>query len=159
MSTAESTRLTNLDPNIAGFLQKLEAQGGPPLYTLSPNDARAVLSRVQQSVKVAAPPADIEDRTINGGPTGQISLRIVRPQNAKGALAPVIYLHGGGWVLGDETTFDRLFRALARSPLPGGPGTSLYNREVGRRAGRVSQPGYVAARHCWRQRGRQHGDS
>lgn len=113
MSTAESTRLTNLDPNIAGFLQKLEAQGGPPLYTLSAQDARAVLSRVQQSVKVAAPPADIEDRTISGGPTGQISLRIVRPQHPKGTLAPVIYLHGGGWVLGDETIFDRLFRELA----------------------------------------------
>ncbi len=113
MSTAESTRLSNLDPTIAAFLQTLESQGGPPLYTLSPQDARAALTRVQQSVKVIAPAADIEERTIDGGPTGPITLSIARPQGAKQALAPVVYIHGAGWVLGDENVFDRLFRELA----------------------------------------------
>jgi acetyl esterase len=112
MSTAESTRLMNLDPDVAAFLQALEAQGGPPLYTLSPKDAREVLLRVQQSVKVAAPAADIEDRVING-PTGQIALRIARPQGSKAALPVVIDLHGGGWVLGDAATHERLIRELA----------------------------------------------
>jgi acetyl esterase len=113
MSTAENTRLMNLDPGTAAFLQALDAQGGPPLYALSPKDARAVLLNVQQSVTVAAPPADIEDRAISGGPTRQISLRIVRPQAARGTLPVILYLHGGGWVLGDATTHDRLIRELA----------------------------------------------
>ncbi len=112
MSTAESTRLMNLDPDIAAFLQSLEAQGGPPLYTLSPQDARNVLVKVQQSVKVPAPLADLEDRTISG-PTGQVALRIVRPQGVKTALPVVLYVHGAGWVLGDSTTHDRLARELA----------------------------------------------
>ena len=112
MSTAESTRLMNLDPDTAAFLQKLEAQGGPPLYTLSPKDAREVLVKVQQSVKAPAPPADIEDRTISG-PTGQIGLRIVRPQGIKTTLPVILYVHGAGWVLGDAQTYDRLIRELA----------------------------------------------
>lgn len=112
MSTAESTRLMNLDPDTAAFLQQLEAQGGPPLYTLSPQDARQVLVNVQRSVNVMPPPADIEDRTISG-PTGQVSLRIVRPQGMMTTLPVVLYLHGGGWVLGDANTHDRLIRELA----------------------------------------------
>lgn len=112
MSTAESTRLMNLDPNIAAFLQSLEAQGGPPLYTLSPQDARNVLVKVQQSVKAPAPPVDIEDRTISS-PTGQVALRILRPQGVKTALPVILYVHGAGWVLGDATTHDRLARELA----------------------------------------------
>ncbi len=112
MNTAESTRLTNLDPDTAAFLRALEAQGGPPLYTLSPQDARQVLINIQRSVQVSAPAADIEDRIISG-PTGQISLRVVRPQGMTGTLPAVLYLHGGGWVLGDTMTHDRLIRELA----------------------------------------------
>jgi acetyl esterase len=112
MNTAESTRLTNLDPDTTAFLRALEAQGGPPLYTLSPRDARQVLVDVQQSVRVSAPATEIEDRAISG-PTGQIPLRIVRPQGMTGTLPAVLYLHGGGWVLGDAMTHDRLIRELA----------------------------------------------
>jgi acetyl esterase len=112
MSTAESTRLMNLDPTIAAFLQSLETQGGPPLYTLSPQDARDVLLKVQMSVKAPAPSVDIEDTTITS-PSGQVYLRIVRPQGVKTALPVILYVHGAGWVLGDATTHDRLARELA----------------------------------------------
>src|SRR5258708_3469724 len=44
MSVAEHTPLPSLDATIAGFVQKLAAHGGPPLYTLSPTEARAVLA-------------------------------------------------------------------------------------------------------------------
>ncbi len=114
MSATESTRQTNLDPHTAAFLHTLEQQAGPPLYTLAPHDARATLLNIQQSIRIATPPADIEDRIINGGPTNQIPLRIVRPAGASSALPAILYLHGGGWVLGDATTHDRLIRELAR---------------------------------------------
>lgn len=112
MSTAESTRRMSLDSTTAAFLEKLEAQGGPPLYTLSPAEARNVLLNVQR-VPVKLPPAEIEDRTISGGPTGEIALRIARPQGVSGALPVVMHFHGGGWVLGDKTTHDRLVREIA----------------------------------------------
>jgi acetyl esterase len=113
MSTVADHRITQLDPRILDFLKGLEAQGGPPLYTLSPVDARQVLVSVQRSVTLAKLPVESEDRTIQGGPTGEISLRIVRPQGSSGALPGVMYFHGGGWILGDKETHDRLVREIA----------------------------------------------
>ena len=40
-------------------------------------------------------------------------MRIVRPRGAAGPLPVLMYFHGGGWVLGDKTTHDRLVRELA----------------------------------------------
>jgi acetyl esterase len=113
MSTTEDIRVKELEPNTLAFLKSLEAQGGPPLYTLSPADARNVLVSVQKSSNVTKLPADIQDRTIPGGPTGEISLRIVRPQGMSGVLPAIMYFHGGGWVLGDKETHDRLVREIA----------------------------------------------
>ena len=113
MSTVADRRAVQLDPQILTFLRGLEAQGGPPLYTLSPADARNVLVSVQRSAKVTMLPVDSEDRTIPGGPTGEISLRIVRPQGSSTALPGVMHFHGGGWILGDKETHDRLVREIA----------------------------------------------
>ena len=113
MSTVGDRRVMELEPTTLAFLKGLEAQGGPPLYTLSPADARNVLVSVQRSSNVPKPPADSQDRTISGGPTGEISLRIVRPQGISGNLPAVMYFHGGGWILGDKETHDRLIREIA----------------------------------------------
>jgi len=113
MRTVEDRRVMQLEPHTLDFLKGLEAQGRPPLYTLSPADARNVLVSIQRSVNVTKLPAGIEDRTISGGPTGEISLRIVRPQGVSGALPGIMYFHGGGWVLGDKETHDRLVREIA----------------------------------------------
>src|ERR1700730_14980367 len=113
MSTVIDRRVIQLDPRILDFLKGLDAQGGPPLYTLSPAEARNVLVSIQRSVNVTKLPADIEDRTIPGGPTGQISLRIVRPQGNTTTLPGIMYFHGGGWILGDKETHDRLVREIA----------------------------------------------
>src|SRR5216683_2231791 len=113
MSTTEDIRVRELEPNTLAFLKSLEALGGPPLYTLSPADARNVLVSVQKSSNVTKLPADIQDRAIPGGPTGEISLRIVRPQGMSGVLPAIMYFHGGGWVLGDKETHDRLVREIA----------------------------------------------
>jgi acetyl esterase len=102
---------TVLDPEVRAFVDKLAQAGGPPIYTLSPKDARAVLSRLQ-AVPGPKPPADIEDRKIPGA-TLEIPIRIVRPRGATGPLPVVMYFHGGGWVLGDRDTHDRLVRELA----------------------------------------------
>src|SRR5215469_10267966 len=113
MPTASDHRALHLDPQILDFLKALEAQGGPALSTLEAASARKVLLSVQRSVAVAMLPADHKDRTIRGGPTGEISLRIVRPRGASGALPAVMYFHGGGWMLGDSETHDRLVREIA----------------------------------------------
>jgi acetyl esterase len=106
---------TGLEQNTKAFLENLQRNSGPPLYTLSPEDARAVLSGLQANSPVQKLPADIENRTIPGGPNAtEISITIVRPQNSTNETLPVVmYFHGGGWVLGGFDTHDRLVRELA----------------------------------------------
>jgi len=106
-----------IEPHTEQWLDKLAAAsaGGPPLYELSPADARQVLRDVQASVPVQLQPADIDDRVIDGGPTGQVSIRIVRPAGATGVLPVVFHSHGGGWILGDKDTHERLDRELANA--------------------------------------------
>jgi acetyl esterase len=63
---------------------------------LTPADARNVLIAVQACASVTKLPAEIENRKLAGGPIGEISLRIARPQGATGTLPGILYCHGGG---------------------------------------------------------------
>jgi acetyl esterase len=84
----------------------------PPIYTLSPANARSFLARVQ-SAPVGKPSAQIEDIALAVGPTGSVPVRIVRPTDTVGPLPIVMYFHGGGWIFGDRDTHDRLVREIA----------------------------------------------
>jgi acetyl esterase len=57
--------------------------------------------------------AETEHHVIRGGPNGKISITVVRPDGARGLLPVVVYTHGGGWVLGNFATHERLVRDLA----------------------------------------------
>ena len=101
-----------LEPAAQTMATALAAGDGPPLYTLSPTDARAVLDGAQAG-KVTMPPVEVEAHTIPGGPTGTVSITVVRPEWTNGSLPAVVYTHGGGWVLGNFGTHERLVRDLA----------------------------------------------
>ncbi|BBT39510.1 alpha/beta hydrolase [Pseudomonas putida] len=94
-----------------GFLQALAAGGGKPLETLSPKDARGVLTGAQASVKVDVSGIQIERRSIQVD-SQALEIRVIRPQGAKGELPVFMFFHGGGWVLGDYPTHERLIRDL-----------------------------------------------
>jgi acetyl esterase len=100
-----------LEHTTQAFLDALAAQGGKPIYQLSYADARKVLEDAQ-SGDVAKLPADVEEKVLPVGPTGEVSIRIYRPKGVQGALPAVMYFHGGGWVLGSKNTHDRLLRDL-----------------------------------------------
>ena len=99
-----------LEPTTQKFIDSLA--GAPPMHTLSPEAAHAVLTDLQ-SRPVPMPDAEITDTTFPVGPTGTTRIRIVRPRGASGVLPVLMYFHGGGWVLGDKITHDRLVRELA----------------------------------------------
>ena len=100
-----------VEHNTQAFLDALNAGTGKPLEQLSPKDARAVLVGAQAGVKLALPKADVSEKTIKVD--GQsISLTIVRPAGAKGELPVFMFCPGGGWVLGDFPTHERLVRDL-----------------------------------------------
>ena len=96
-----------VEPTTAKFLKALE--GGTPLETLTPAAARQVLIGAQANVRL--PAADVTAKTIelDGQP---VKLHIVRPAGVKGTLPVFMFFHGGGWVLGDFPTHERLVRDL-----------------------------------------------
>jgi acetyl esterase len=112
-TSASAVAVPSVEPSTRAFLDELTAAGGPPLYEMTPQEARDVLRRVQASVEVHPPPTVVEDRVIPGGPTGEVEIRIVKPQGADGILPGVLYTHGGGWVLGDKDTHLRLIQELS----------------------------------------------
>ncbi|MDY0745361.1 alpha/beta hydrolase [Paucibacter sp. R3-3] len=98
-----------VEHNTQAFLEALAKSGGQPLETLSPADARQVLVGAQAGAKL--PPADVSEKTIqvDGKP---VKLNIVRPVGAKGVLPVFVFVHGGGWILGDFPTHERFVRDL-----------------------------------------------
>ncbi|GLZ53543.1 alpha/beta hydrolase [Actinomycetospora sp. NBRC 106378] len=91
-----------------------DATAKPPfLYDLGPVEGRKTVDEVQNGQGVERPDADITDLTIPGGPTGEVSIRIVKPAGATGTLPALLYTHGAGWVFGNAHTHDRLVRELA----------------------------------------------
>jgi acetyl esterase len=90
-----------------------EATALPPyLSGLGPAAGRAVVDEIQGR-PVAKPPVDMYDLVVPGGPSGEVAVRIVRPQRAPVTLPAVVYVHGAGWVFGNRHTHDRLIRELA----------------------------------------------
>ena len=90
-----------------------DATANPPyLFDLGPIEGRKVVDEVQ-SGEIAKPDVEIQDTTIPGGPSGEVSIRILRPRNATEALPVILYTHGAGWVFGNAHTHDRLIRELA----------------------------------------------
>ncbi|MFI1828234.1 alpha/beta hydrolase [Streptomyces sp. NPDC020412] len=99
-----------LEPVAAEFAA---ATANPPyLFDLGPVEGRKTVDEVQ-SGDVEAPAVDDEWITVDGGPTGSVRARIVKPAGVTGTLPVIVYIHGAGWVFGNARTHDRLVRELA----------------------------------------------
>ena len=98
-----------LEPASQEFVEA--AAKPPPLYELTPDEARKVLDDVQAAPIDKLP---VEERWITvPADVGDVRVRIVRPPDAEGTLPVILYMHGGGWILGNADTHDRLVRELA----------------------------------------------
>ncbi len=111
VSSAFAAGSPGVEQHTQAFLEALEQGGGKPLEQLSPEDARAVLTGAQASVKVDLSGIEVKARTIQANGES-IKLQIVRPAHTQGDLPVFMFFHGGGWVLGDFPTHQRLIRDL-----------------------------------------------
>ncbi|MEU8034476.1 alpha/beta hydrolase [Streptomyces sp. NPDC049099] len=92
--------------------QFADATSQPPfLYELGPEKARRVLDDLQAE-PIEKLDVDSEWITVPAD-VGDERARIVRPRGAAPPLPVVLYMHGGGWILGNADTHDRLVRELA----------------------------------------------
>lgn len=100
-----------LSRGVKAFLKVLNSSGGPPLESLPPLEAREVLVNAQASAPVDLSGIEESEKTITAdGYT--LNLNVVRPEGVKGKLPVFIFIHGGGWVLGDYPTHKRMVRDL-----------------------------------------------
>lgn len=94
------------------FLKVLNSPAPPELEKLSPEAARKVLETAQASVEVDYSGIEETEKTIQADGF-EIVLNIVRPENSANETLPVfLFIHGGGWVLGDYPTHKRMVRDL-----------------------------------------------
>ena len=101
-----------LDPAAAGLLQQIADAGMPPLNEMSPSDARTAAGAFAELAGEGDPVASTEDRTVPG-PHGDIPVRVYTPNGGKAPRPVLVYIHGGGWVIGDIPTTDAICRDVA----------------------------------------------
>jgi acetyl esterase/lipase len=89
-----------------------DATAKPPLlYELGVEGARKLLDDVQSG---PVEKLDVDEKWITvPAQVGDVRVRIVRPVGSTGVLPVILYVHGGGWILGNAGTHDRLVRELA----------------------------------------------
>ncbi|MCG7206663.1 alpha/beta hydrolase [Streptomyces arenae] len=88
-----------------------DATAKPPLlYELGVEGARKLLDDVQTQ-PVEKP--DVDEKWITvPAEAGDVRVRILKPVGSAGPLPVILYVHGGGWILGNAGTHDRLVREL-----------------------------------------------
>lgn len=111
MNTINPPENPKVEHRIREFLKALNSGGGKPIEALTPAEARKVLVDAQASVPLELPACDIEERTITQDGL-KVSLHLVRPAGSRAVLPAFIFIHGGGWILGDFPTHERFVRDL-----------------------------------------------
>lgn len=103
-----------VDPVIQTLLDAIEAMGAPPISAGPPERARIAFRRLtadlrQPSQVVAV--GEVRDLTVDGG-AGPIPARHYRPATDDRPRPTVLFLHGGGFVIGDLDTHDNQARMV-----------------------------------------------
>jgi acetyl esterase/lipase len=111
MNTVDASKNPQVERRIREFLAVLNSGGGAPLETLSPAAARKVLVDAQASVPLDLPACDIEEKSVVQDGL-RVSLTIVRPAGSTSTLPGFLFIHGGGWILGDFPTHERFVRDI-----------------------------------------------
>ncbi|MFF0384364.1 alpha/beta hydrolase [Streptomyces sp. NPDC004286] len=110
--------MTEIPPPVTPYLEPAAKElteatdPHPRIYEVPPEQGRAILADLQSDTSVPRPEVDEEWVDVDAGKWGTVRTRIIRPKGVSGPLPVLIYIHGAGWVFGDDKTHDRLFREL-----------------------------------------------
>lgn len=114
MATEDTPDAEEPHPEINGLLEMMGAMPSPPLGSLSPQGAREAASEMFPAPDQPEPVGDVMELQIQGPDNNDLPIRVYVP-DSEGPHPALIYLHGGGWVLGDVDMFDPTCRALTNA--------------------------------------------
>ncbi|MBZ8139982.1 alpha/beta hydrolase [Rubrivivax gelatinosus] len=98
---------------MAGLLERIRRAERKPFHALTPPAARAAYESAAEVLDLPrAPLARVEDFRIPAADGTALAARLYAPSHER--LPPLLYLHGGGFVIGSLETHDSLCRQLAR---------------------------------------------
>ena len=100
----------HLTDAVKTFLKPLNG-GGRPVESMSKEDARNVLTGAQNAFKVDYSGIEESEKVIKDGGYS-VKINIVKPAGLKGTLPVFMFIHGGGWILGDYPTHKRMVHDL-----------------------------------------------
>jgi len=103
-----------LDPQAQALMNLMIEKGIPPVQTQTPLEARAAY-RARRTFTQPDPPEVGRVQDLQFSHAGvSIAVRVYHPQGAGTALPALVYLHGGGWTIGDLETHDVLCRSFCQ---------------------------------------------
>ena len=107
-----------LDPTIKALLGAMAAMNAPPMSQGTAQHAREQFRTLTVGLRQpqwVVPVGNVEDTTF-AGPTRELAARVYWPESARGIdpVPTILFIHGGGHVLGDLDTHDNQARALCR---------------------------------------------
>lgn len=107
-----------LDPTIKALLGAMTAMNAPPMSQGTAQHAREQFRTLTVGLRQpqwVVPVGNVEDTTF-AGPTRELAARVYWPESARGIdpVPTILFIHGGGHVLGDLDTHDNQARALCR---------------------------------------------
>jgi acetyl esterase/lipase len=107
MSDANRFNLEKPAAELAAYFSQ-----GPALYELPVADVRKAVDGAQAGDAVPMP--DVEEAWFTvPADVGDVRVLMMKPRGAQAPLPVVLYMHGGGWVLGSASSHGRLAGELA----------------------------------------------
>ena len=109
-----------LDPQVRALLDGMAQASQPSYASLGPVQARQHYRQSRLALQASPIAVSAVQAITASTPAGPLALRLYRPKLLGGSAVAVslpclVFFHGGGWVLGDLDTHDRLCRALAQA--------------------------------------------
>lgn len=111
-----------LDSATTAFLTQMAEAGGPPLHEMSPQEARTLSDGFIELCGPGPEMARVDDITVPGADGHEVPVRVLVPTgDARGV---IVYLHGGGWVVGSLDGYDTLGRQSPNAPVAPSPSST-----------------------------------
>ncbi len=103
--------MSALDPAVQQLLLKVKEANRPPFWQDTPQAART-LPLLMDLLFGSGPDVAYEDFTIGSLDDSSLAVRLYRPEHPPRGW--IVYLHGGGWVVGSVAAYHPLTATIAR---------------------------------------------